>query len=75
MPVFNGQDYLASSISSILHQTWQNWELIIIDDGSTDSSVEIVHHHTDNRIKLIQNQRGKGVAGAINTGLDHAAGR
>lgn len=75
MPVFNGQAYLASSISSILHQTWQHWELIIIDDGSTDSSVDIINRQTDSRIRLVQNQRRKGVAGALNTGLDLATGK
>ena len=75
MPVYNGQDYLETAISSILHQTWQKWELIIVDDGSTDSSIEIIHHQTDDRIRLTQNQRSKGVAGALNTGLDLATGK
>ncbi len=75
MPVYNGQDYLDAAITSILRQTWQNWELIIVDDGSTDCSIEKICAYKDHRIRSTSNQRGKGVAAALNTGIDLAVGQ
>ena len=56
MPVFNSEDFLGSAINSVKQQTYKNWELIIIDDGSTDSSYEMVQSFAsdDIRIKLIR---------------------
>lgn len=65
MPVYNASQYLHESIGSILKQTYKNWQLICIDDGSTDDSREIIIQYIqkDSRIKLVtQNNAGPGVA-------------
>lgn len=72
-PVYNAEKYLADAIDSVLAQTWQNWELILVDDGSTDSSYAIAQSFTDSRIKLFK-QTNKGQCGATNTGLKHITG-
>lgn len=75
LPVYNVQDYLETSIQSVLSQTHTSFELIIVNDGSTDSSLEICRHYanTDNRIKLINKSNG-GLSSARNAGLDVADG-
>lgn len=75
VPVYNVEEYLDNCIQSILHQTYQDWELILVDDGSTDRSREICERFAakDSRIIVIhQNNQGQSVA--RNTGLDIATG-
>lgn len=76
MPVYNGATYLAESIESIIRQTFTQWELIIIDDGSGDTSrlIAAEYETRDIRIRSIINTSQKGLAGALNTGLAHARG-
>lgn len=74
MPVFNGQKYLKEAIESVLAQTYDNFELLIIDDGSTDQSVEIIKSIKDPRIRLVQNERNYGVGYTRNVGIDEAEG-
>ena len=59
MPVYNGETYLGEAIESILTQTFQNWELLLVNDGSTDSSADIMERYAgqDQRIKLIYNRK------------------
>ena len=73
MPVFNGENYLAHSIHSVLRQTHQNLELIIIDDGSTDSTPQIIKSFTDKRIKNYR-QTNSGPSSARNKGIEMATG-
>lgn len=75
VPVFNAEAYLTRSIRSVLEQTYSNWELLIVDDGSGDRSREICSHYAqeDKRIRLFCNQHG-GTARARNTALDVASG-
>lgn len=68
LPVFNGAETLSESIESILYQTYTNFELIIINDGSQDSSLEIIQKYKDSRIKLI-NQKNLGLARTLNIGI------
>lgn len=68
MPVFNGEKYVESAIQSILDQTYQNWELIVVNDGSTDQTPTILEKFQDNRIKIIH-QKNQGEAVARNTAL------
>jgi len=68
MPAYNAGQYIAEAIKSVLQQTFANFELLIINDGSTDDTAAIVGSFDDDRIILI-NQDNKGVAGALNTGL------
>lgn len=75
MPVYNAEKYLEQCIESVLNQTYLHWELIIIDDGSTDNSAEIcrLYINKDPRIKLIL-QENSGVSTARNVGISHAQG-
>lgn len=74
MPVYNREKYVAASIESVLNQDYSNFELIIVDDCSTDQSVKIIEAFKDERIKLIQHDVNKGVTGARNTGMRVANG-
>lgn len=69
MPVYNGEKYLCESIDSILDQTFHNYEFLIINDGSTDRSVEIVKSYRDPRIKLVHNGRNLGLIETLNRGI------
>ncbi len=74
MSVYNGEKYLREAIDSILCQTFKNFEFLIIDDGSTDSSAEIIRSYTDPRIRLIQNEKNIGLTRSLNKGLKLAKG-
>ncbi|MBU2612466.1 MAG: glycosyltransferase [Nanoarchaeota archaeon] len=71
MPVYNGEKYLKESIESILNQTFKDFELVIVNDGSTDGSLKIMksYQKKDKRIKIINTRNNLGVIGALNTGL------
>lgn len=56
MPTYNAEKYVAEAIESVLNQTFNNFEFIIVDDGSTDSTKSIIQSFKDNRIKLIENE-------------------
>jgi glycosyltransferase involved in cell wall biosynthesis len=73
MPVYNAAKYLRESIQSLLDQTYTNWELIAVDDGSTDNSRDILESYTDQRIKIFRRENG-GQCAATNTGLQHISG-
>jgi glycosyltransferase involved in cell wall biosynthesis len=73
LPVYNGENYLRSSVESVLGQTFQDFELIVIDDGSVDSTPEIVRGYGE-RVRYVR-QENTGVAGAFNHGLRLAEGR
>ena len=74
LPVYNGENYLRFSIESVLAQTFRDFELIIVDDGSTDGTAQVVSGYADNRIRYFKKDNG-GVATAVNCGLRMAAGR
>jgi glycosyltransferase involved in cell wall biosynthesis len=74
IPSFNHELFIKEAIQSVLDQTYKELELIIIDDGSTDKSVEIIKSFSDNRITLIT-QKNEGAHSAINKGLDIAKGK
>ena len=75
MPVYNADAYLAEAIDSVLAQTYQNWELIMVDDGSRDKSGEICDEYAcrDVRIRVIH-QENQGASAARNTGIEMARG-
>lgn len=75
MPVYNGALYLKEAIDSILSQTHTNLELIIINDGSTDDSEEIIRSYDDSRIRYILNEKNCGICVTLNKGLDAAQGK
>ena len=74
MPVFNGEKYIGKAINSILRQTFTDFELIIINDGSTDGSMEIVKSFKDKRIAIVENERNTGLAAVRNQGLSTSRG-
>ncbi len=73
IPMYNSELYISSTITSVLKQTFKNFELLIINDGSTDNSTEIVNQFNDTRIKLITKANG-GVSSARNRGIKEAKG-
>ena len=75
-PCYNGSKYIAETIESVRVQTYSEWEMIIVDDGSKDDSAMIVNRYTvqDNRIKLLQ-QENAGSAAARNNGIRNAKGQ
>lgn len=76
MPCYNGEDFIKETIDSVLKQTYTNWELLVIDDGSKDDSPSIVNKYAsdDSRIKLIK-QQNAGSAVARNNGIRHSKGQ
>ena len=74
IPLYNGAGYIRRSIQSVLSQTYRNFELIVIDDGSTDSGPEVVRTFTDARVRLLR-QEHAGVSAARNRGIAEAQGR
>jgi glycosyltransferase involved in cell wall biosynthesis len=75
MPVYNGEEFLRSAIESILKQTFIAYELIIINDGSTDQSEPIILSFSDKRILYINHGKNKGLVAALNTGFSAASGK
>ncbi len=73
-PVYNCEGFIAETIQSVLDQTHENFELLLIDDCSTDDTIEIVKSFNDPRIVLIQNKENKGAAFSRNSGIAHASG-
>jgi glycosyltransferase involved in cell wall biosynthesis len=73
MPVYNGERFIEEALESMIHQSREDWELIIVDDGSTDSTYDRAATIRDPRIKIIR-QTNQGEAGARNTGLSAAQG-
>lgn len=77
MPVYNAERFLHETIKTVKKQTYNNWELIMIDDVSSDKSADIIKRYikSDCRIKLIQQPINSGAAKARNTGINKARGR
>ncbi len=75
MPCYNSEDYVAEAINSVKNQTYHNWELIIINDGSTDHTLEIINKYSseDGRIKVFSKENG-GYVSAVNAGLKVVSG-
>lgn len=73
MPVYNGEKFLRESIDSVLSQTYSEFEFLIIDDGSTDTSPDIIRKYAawDSRIHVITNPQNCGVTKSLNIALDH----
>ncbi|WP_392756350.1 glycosyltransferase family 2 protein [Streptomyces sp. LN590] len=78
IPCHDYARYLPEAVSSVLAQTFRDWELVIVDDGSTDDTVEVtqglIARHPDRRIRLLQ-QPNAGVSAARNTGIEASTGR
>jgi glycosyltransferase involved in cell wall biosynthesis len=74
IPVYNVEKYIAATVQSVLNQTYADFELLIVDDGSPDRSSEICQQFNDPRITIIR-QANRGLAGARNTGIRRASGQ
>jgi len=74
MPVFNGAKHLREAIDSILAQTERDFEFLIIDDGSTDNTAEILSSYSDPRIRRLQNPVNLGLVASLNIGISQARG-
>ena len=75
MPVYNGERFLRSAISSVLAQTYDDWELIVVDDGSNDSTPDILMSYSDSRIKVLRHEQNRKVAACCNRAMSVASGR
>ncbi|SHG37432.1 Glycosyltransferase, GT2 family [Fibrobacter sp. UWB8] len=76
LPVYNGAEYLAESIESVIAQTYANWELIIVNDCSTDNTLAIASDYAakDGRIKIFSNKENLKLPNTLNAGFRHATG-
>jgi len=77
VPVYNSEEYLAETVESVRQQTYPHWELLLVDDCSTDASPEIANRYVaqDSRIRYIRLTENSGAAVARNTGLEASRGR
>ena len=73
MPVYNAAKHLREATESILNQSFSNFEFLIIDDASTDDSVEIIKSYSDPRIRLVVNEQNLGVLATLNKGIEIAS--
>ncbi len=74
MPVFNVETFVADCIDSVLAQSFADFELIIVNDCSTDNSLQICQRFDDPRLRIVNHEVNRGLAGARNTGIAHASG-
>jgi len=75
MPVYNSEDYLDTAIMSVLNQTFNNFEFLIINDCSTDNSLNLISSYTDDRIRVFSMKENSGISETLNFGLSKARGR
>ena len=75
IPMYNAEHFIRTTIDSILTQTFENFELIIVDDCSTDRSYDLINSYSDSRIKLFRRARNLGRSSARNFGLDLSSGK
>lgn len=74
IPSYNHAPFIADAIQSVLNQTFQDFEILIIDDGSKDNSVEVIKTFTDSRIHFLVNEENKGAVYTTNKMIEHASG-
>ncbi|MCI5544836.1 MAG: glycosyltransferase family 2 protein [Azospirillum sp.] len=77
MPLYNSQSFVEAAVKSVQCQTYQNWELLIVDDASTDNSLAEARkfEKTDARIKVFASEKNRGVSASRNFAIKHASGR
>lgn len=74
LPVYNAEKYVENAIQSILDQSYSNFELLVIDDGSTDRSLDKIRSFTDKRIIVIENNKNIGLVASLNKGIESSRG-
>jgi glycosyltransferase involved in cell wall biosynthesis len=76
IPTYNNRSrYLEAAIRSVRRQTFQDFEIVVVDDGSKDETARVVHDFADRRMRFVRHDRNRGEAAARNTGIRHATGR
>lgn len=75
VPVYNASKCISDTIMSVIGQTYDNWELWLVDDGSTDDTWSIMEQYASDKIRPVKNTEGKGAASARNTGVKLSTGR
>ena len=76
MPAYNGEKYIGAAIESILNQTYDNWELIIVEDQSEDGTIDVIQKYTDDsRVHLYQNKENRGISYSTNFAIQKSAGK
>lgn len=75
VPVYNAKDCISDTIMSVLKQSYNNFEILLVDDGSNDGSREIMEGFPADKVRILDNTEAKGAAGARNTGIKNATGR
>lgn len=73
IPMYNVEKYIEQSVNSVLNQSYHHFELILVDDGCVDKTLDIVNNFTDPRIRIVR-QENRGLSGARNTGIESARG-
>jgi glycosyltransferase involved in cell wall biosynthesis len=69
MPVYNAERYLQDAVDSVLNQSFKDFEFLIIDDGSTDSTPDIINSYEDSRIRFLRNEKNFGISHTLNKGI------
>jgi glycosyltransferase involved in cell wall biosynthesis len=75
LPVYNSEKYVRETIKSLLDQTFSDFEILVIDDGSTDTSAEIIQSYKDERIVYVKNHSNKGLIYTLNKGIELSKGK
>lgn len=75
LSVFNGESFIKAAIESILNQTFQDFEFVIVDDASSDKTLEIIKSFKNTKIRVFQNQNNKGLTKSLNRGLSECSGK
>lgn len=75
LPVFNTEGTLAAAIRSVLNQTYKNWELLVVDDGSVDHSLQVAHSFRDDRIQIIAGGERRGISARLNQLIELSRGK
>ncbi|MCU0452021.1 MAG: glycosyltransferase [Bernardetiaceae bacterium] len=75
MPAYNAERFLAEAIGSVLAQTYPDWELLLLNDGSTDGTRAVAQQFTDPRVRLVDNPGNLGLTRTLNRGIGLAQGR
>lgn len=75
MPAYNGEKYIGDAIESVLDQSYDNFELIIVEDKSTDSTLEVIQRYKDSRLFLYLNSENRGIAYSTNRGIAKSKGK
>ncbi|TPD73565.1 glycosyltransferase family 2 protein [Flavobacterium microcysteis] len=75
IPLYNKQNYIAATLQSVLDQTFSDFEILVINDASTDNSLAVAQEFNDSRIKIINHPINKGLPASRNTGIDNAGAR